>query len=151
MGYVLFIAGTMLVLPVTFFLIQKTESANTLELLGKWFIFWGVGVRLSIAGLIQVFNPSMTASILGLEESTYIIIRELGFANVIFGLMGLLSLFYPGLRLAATAGGFYMGLAGIYHVVRLEHQINIREKVALVSDLWILLVVLGYCLFTLRK
>jgi hypothetical protein len=35
-----------------------------MELVGKWFVFWAaVGVRLGLAGLRQILQPSFTAEI----------------------------------------------------------------------------------------
>ena len=147
MGYIAFVIGTMIVIPIVSFLIEKPQHSETIEQLGKWFIFWGIGIRLFIAGIIQVLKPSVTASILGVDRSASVIVRELGFANLLFGLLGIFSLFNPNLRMAATAGGFYMGIAGIYHMIRYDRRTGKEEAVAMFSDLWILVVVLVYCFY----
>jgi hypothetical protein len=41
-------------------LVNKDQLISA-ALAGKWFIFWAVGLRLFIAGLRQVINPSFTA------------------------------------------------------------------------------------------
>ena len=151
MGYIAFVIGTMVVIPIVSFLIERPQHSETIESLGKWFIFWGVGMRLFVAGIIQILKPSVTASILGVDKSASIVVRELGFANLLFGMLGIFSLFNPSLRLAATVGGFYMGAAGIYHIIRYDRWTGKEEIVAMVSDLWILIVVLVYCYFEFQR
>jgi hypothetical protein len=67
----------------------------------------------------------------------------LGFANICFGLTGMLALFIPSWRPAAAfAGGLYMGIAGVYHLIKKLATPN--EVVAMVSDIYILLVMGAY-------
>lgn len=105
---------------------------------GKWFVFWGVGVRLFLAGLRQTFQPEFTATtIFELSETgASAIVRELGFANIAMGTVGLASLantywFVP----SAMVGGLYYGLAGVGHMMRQKR--NFIEQTALISDLLI--------------
>jgi hypothetical protein len=66
-------------------------------------------------------------------------VREIGFGNLAMGALALASLAVPGWLLpAAIVGGFYYGLAGAGHVLNTNRSTN--ELVALVSDLWIFLV-----------
>jgi hypothetical protein len=74
------------------------------------------------------------------HELSHEIVRELGFANLWVGLVGVLSLFLPSWRVvSAFAGGLYNGLAGLNHCIKKPGTAN--EAVALVSDLFIFLVV----------
>lgn len=117
------------------------------ELIGKWFIFWAVGFRLFIAGLRQVFNPSFTAKTIFHIETTdsHVIVKELGFANICFGLIGLISLFLPQWRIVSAFGsGIFYGIAGINHAF--QKQPGANEKVALISDIFIFLVLAAYTL-----
>lgn len=105
-------------------------------LAGKWFVFWAVGVRLGLAGLKQVAQPGFTAgTIFGIKDArAHVIVQELGFANLCFGLLGLLSLVWPAFLLpAAVAGGLFYLLAGVKHLTRSER--NRTETIAMVSDL----------------
>ena len=105
---------------------------------GKWFLFFAVGLRLFIAGLRQALNPAFTArDIFHLkEEASYAVVRELGFANICFGVVGILSLFFPTWRIVSVTGsGLYFGLAGLLHLVKWPAGPN--ERLALVSDLFI--------------
>jgi hypothetical protein len=114
-------------------------------LTGKWFLFWAVGVRLFIAGIRQATNPAFTAKeIFHLSgEESFPIIKELGFANICMGLISILSLWYAAWRMpTAVAGGLYFGLAAIMHMTKKPASRN--ELIALVSDLFIFIIMLGY-------
>jgi hypothetical protein len=118
---------------------------TSLALIGKWFIFWAVGVRLFAAGLRQVINPAFTArDIFHIEDrSSHAVVRELGFANICFGAVGIISLFIPQWRLvSAFASGLFYGIAGINHLVKKPASSN--EALALISDIFIFLVLLVY-------
>jgi hypothetical protein len=120
-------------------LISKNPT-DSLAIIGKWFIFWAVGVRLLMAGLRQVFNPVFTAKdIFHINHvPSHAIVRELGFANICFGLIGVISLFLPAWRLVSAFGsGLYYGIAGVNHFVKKVASAN--EMVAMVSDIFIFL------------
>lgn len=105
-------------------------------LLLKWFVFWGVGVRLLLAGLRQMREPSFTAQkILGVaDEKAFILVRELGFANTTIGILGIASLFFASwVTPAAVAGMIFLGLAGINHLQQPER--NARENLSMITDL----------------
>lgn len=107
-----------------------------MALVGKWFTFWAVGVRLFLAGVTQTFRPQFTAeSIFAIKDQAALaIVREVGFGNLAMGTLGLLSLAYPDWVMpAAIVGGLYYGLAGVGHAMRGER--NVKEQIALVSDL----------------
>ena len=90
-------------------------------LVGKWFAFWAVGVRLFLAGVRQMAQPEFTAkTIFEIDDSaSFAIMREVGFGNLPMGALGLASLIVSGWVLpAAFVGGLYYGLAGLGHWVR---------------------------------
>jgi hypothetical protein len=113
-------------------------------LIGKWFIFWAVGIRLFTAGISQASNPAFTGSIFHMKsQESFVIIRELGFANIALGVMGILSVINSNWRiLAAIAGGLFLGLAGIQHVFKKPDSRN--EVIAMLYDLIVMLVVIVY-------
>jgi len=79
--YVATVVLLLLVLPLGSVAIEAARSASAvayITLLGKWFVFWAVGVRLFIAGVRQVFQPSFTAvEIFGIHEpKTLAIVRN---------------------------------------------------------------------------
>lgn len=54
----------MLVFPIGFILGERflfRTAVDILPLIGKWFVFWTVGVRLFTAGLRQIWRPQFTA------------------------------------------------------------------------------------------
>jgi hypothetical protein len=93
-----------------------------------------------------VAQPRYTARvILGLQsDEPLVLVRELGFANLGIGLVGIVSLEVASWRLAAAlAGGIFYLLAGLNHV--LQPKRNRLETTAMVSDLLAALVLLGVC------
>jgi hypothetical protein len=117
----------------------------TFQLFGKWFILSAVGLRLLLAGIRQSVNPAFTArQIFDITSSEcYPIIRELGFANLCFGLVGVISLFKPEWRIvSAFASGLYFGIAGIQHIIK--KPVGPNEQLALWTDLVIFAVLMGY-------
>ncbi|PJZ83833.1 DUF6790 family protein [Leptospira harrisiae] len=150
MGYVIYISVVMVIAPLCCIVGEiylRNEETKVLDLTWKWLIFWAIGIRLSSAGLSQVLNPSFTAGILQLSESAHIIVRELGFANLLMGGLAIASLVFPSLRIAATMGGIYLGAAGILHIVRGIEHVNFKEATALLSDIWAFSIVLGFYLY----
>ncbi|HEX3675713.1 MAG TPA: hypothetical protein VHU87_15690 [Rhizomicrobium sp.] len=116
-----------------------------IDLIGKWFTFWAVGVRLFLAGLRQSLQPRFTArEIFNLQDDDALpIVRELGLANISMGALGLLSLALPAMTLpAAIVGGLYYGLAGALHIGRGEK--NFYERFAMVTDLLIFVLLAAY-------
>lgn len=116
---------------------------NIFNLMLKWFVFSGVGLRLLSAGLKQAANPSFTAKEIFKvnDERSFPIVREIGFANISLGLIGVLSFCLPGFRLAAAiSGGLYFGLAGCLHLFSKKRSKD--EVFAMVSDYFIFFVLL---------
>jgi hypothetical protein len=140
----------MLVFPLASVVIEAVRSGFPvvyLLLIGKWFVFWAVGMRLFIAGLRQAIQPSFTAvEIFDIHESkAFPIVRELGFANVSMGLVAVSSLWHPDwLVPAAIAGGLYYGLAGLGHVP--QRQKNAKEFTAMITDLLAFVILLTFLL-----
>lgn len=136
--YIIIVSVLTFLLPFAGFIIEHlaNDSALTIELFGKWFIFSAVGLRLFLAGIRQSTNPAFTArEIFHLEGAdSFPIVRELGFANLCFGLVGIISLYKPEWRtVSAFASGLYYGIAGFQHLMKKEAGIN--EKFALWTDL----------------
>jgi hypothetical protein len=147
--YFLTVILSMFVGPVASILAETflgREPAGIVPLIGKWFVFWGVGIRLFLAGLRQAVRPGFTAEkIFGLESAKpLVIVQELGFANLSLGLLGLLTIFEAAwVTPAAIAGGLFYGLAGFRHLFRPGR--NRLENIALISDL-VLFAVLAFYL-----
>lgn len=146
--YYLVVATLMLAFPVLSIAVEAAHFATRVDsvLIGKWFVFWSVGWRLLLAGVRQIVQPEYTArEILGLQSTgSWTLVRELGFGNLALGIVGVLSLWLPSWQLAAAlAGGLFYMLAGINHALQ-KHR-NRLENVAMVSDLFVGLILLGVC------
>jgi hypothetical protein len=150
--YIISVSILTFVLPAIGTLCQYTASGPFIGIAGKWFVFSAVGLRLFVAGIKQVTDPAFTASKIFHMESTdsFHIIRELGFANICFGLVGIASLFFPQWRVvSAFASGIYYGFAGIMHLVKKPAGVN--EVFALFSDLFIFCTLCIYFILTIYK
>jgi hypothetical protein len=85
------------VLPVGSIVIDALwlrDGAELMFLIGKWFVFWAVGVRLLLAGIRQVAQPAFTAESIfaSKDPAAHAIVREVGFGNLAMGVLGLASL-----------------------------------------------------------
>ena len=147
--YVATLVLLMLVLPALSIAIEAATTHGPLSLLliGRWFVFWSVGMRLLLAGVRQIVQPGYTAQvILHLKHGeSRVVVRELGFANVAIGLVGLGSLFWRAWAPAgAMAGAAFYLLAGLNHIGQRDR--GALESAAMVSDLFagaILAIVFG--------
>jgi hypothetical protein len=145
--YFAMILVLMLILPAGSVLVEALvwhSGASWIALIGKWFVFWGVGIRLAIAGLIQVFAPAFTAGALDIKDTkAEVLVRELGFGNLAIGATGVLSLLLPVWTLAAAmCGGLFYGFAGAQHVFTAKR--TAKENWALISDLFLFVVMAVY-------
>jgi hypothetical protein len=151
--YFIVAAALLFVLPAASSLIESLVAAQGVPALivAKWFTFWAVGVRLSLAGVRQMVQPRYTAEvILGLKSAEALfVVRELGIANSALGVVGILSILAPTwLPPASLAGTVFYGLAGINH---LRHKPrNSQRNFAMVTDLIIALILLG-CFLAIAK
>jgi hypothetical protein len=129
------------VASIAFEALWLRDGAGLMFLVGKWFVFWPVGVRLLLAGIRQVAMPRFTAeSIFDVKDpAANAIVREIGFGNLAMGALCLATLAQSAwLVPAAIVGGLYYGLAGAGHVFRSDRNFN--EQTALVTDLLIFIV-----------
>lgn len=144
--YFFIVAALMFALPAVSVVAEMTGAGVALSaaLVCKWYVFWAVGLRLFLAGVRQVAQPAYTAhQILGLKgNESLIVVRELGFANLAIGMLGIASLVVPSWRMAgAFVGGIFYGLAGIQHIFQ-AHR-NPLENVAMLTDLFAAALLLG--------
>ena len=120
-------------------------DAPLVWLVGRWFVFWGVGVRLALAGVRQTIQPAFTArEIFHMSgEEALPLVRELGVANLAAGAVGLLSLVALSFVLpAAIYAAIFYGAAGLAHVWRRDRSAN--ESVAMASDLFVFVVLAAF-------
>ncbi|WP_159709171.1 DUF6790 family protein [Arthrobacter sp. 18067] len=137
MGYFILVIAQTVALPIIAGSIELAVSGGDAVLvLGKWWVFWGVGTRLLVAGVAQVSGKGPTAAILGASIPTVQekqLTRELGMANVGMGLAGLLALVPAWALPAGFAGGVFLFVAGITHVPKKNK--NAKETLATWTDL----------------
>lgn len=149
MLYPVIVVLTMLVLPAGSVAAQL-GAAPLLWLVGKWFVFWAVGARLLLAGVRQYVRPAFTSrDILGIDDpKAYVLVRELGGANIATGVLGLASLVMPAFVLPVAIGaGIFYAVAAIEHLKE-EHR-GRNETIALISDIGAAILLLGFAAATL--
>lgn len=138
MTYFVFVWLTTAVLPLALTVADTVgqPAAAVAPIALHWFVFFGVGVRLGVAGARQLLQPAFTArEIFHLEGSGVLaVVRELGIANLGAGVVALLSTWRPSfaLPIAIWAALFY-GAAAAGHLHRQER--NAKELTALATDL----------------
>jgi hypothetical protein len=146
--YTLMVVLLMGIFPLASIVIESVllrSTSGLVFLTGKWFVFWAVGLRLLLAGLRQAITPQYTAEeILGIKsKEPFILVQELGFANLSIGLLGLSTLLNSTwIMPAALVGGLFYGLTGLRHI--LTKVRNRLENIAMISDLFIFIVLLAY-------
>jgi len=146
--YITSVSVLTFVFPIIATVVQillNNDVIFSFELFGKWFIFSAVGLRLFLAGIKQTSNPAFTAKEIFHIDNTeaFPIVRELGFANLCFGLIGIVSMFLPQWRIVSAFGsGLYYGIAGLQHLFKKSAGMN--EKFALVTDILIFLFLATY-------
>jgi len=136
--YLATVVALLVVLPAASVLLEAVLVPHGLSLgalAGKWYVFWAVGIRLLLAGLRQVGQPRFTAvEIFHFDNAkAFPLVREIGFANLATGTLGVCTIFRPAwLVPAAITGGLYYGLAGLGHMLLKERNAN--EGIAMFSD-----------------
>jgi hypothetical protein len=145
--YIAIVVLTMLILPACSVMITRAGDPSTawIDLVGLWFVVWAVGVRLGLAGARQILRPEFTArDIFKLEgDRPLVIVRELGFANLAIGVVGVLAALIPSFVLpAAIYATIFYAAAGAMHVA--EPRRGRNETVAMLSDLFAALALGGF-------
>lgn len=140
-----------LVLPLLSIVIEFLLTKATLDpgLIGKWFIFWSIGIRLFFTGIYQIINPEFKVSskVITTGKENLLVIRELGLANISIGLIGIISVFNNEWRqVAAIAGVVFFGLTGIQHFLQKPGTNN--EMVVMGIEIFMFSIILLYLLFT---
>ena len=156
MFHALYKLSKSIILPVICILVEislmnkKGIQHDKKKICGKWFLFW-IGFGSLSAGLMQSLNPSYTAALLNVTTEDFIVIRELGCANVGMGIIGMLSIKLESFRKpAAIVTGIFILGAIIIHVQRI-HAIDLGEIISLVDDIWIFAVACFTVLYKPRK
>ena len=146
--YFIVVAAFMVVCPLLSIAVETmgAHAAFSGLMVGKWFVFWGVGIRLLTAGLRQILQPGYTVkTVLGMGDigQGQLFVRELGFANTAMGIGGTVSLIDPRWLLpVAAVGGVFYALAGINHALHRER--GLHQHVTMASNLFIAVILLGF-------
>lgn len=153
MGYFIVVLLQTVVLPIVSGVIElAVVGGDPVLVFGKWFVFWGVGTRLFLAGIVQVSGRASTAQILGATATTGAerqLTAELGTANLAMGYAGLFAL-VPGWALpVGLAGGLFLLIAGLMHVAKKDK--NAKETLATWTDLVVGLAVAVLAVYTLVR
>jgi hypothetical protein len=82
-------------------------AATIIPIIANGYVFWAVGEQLSLARMRQIAQPRYSAEkILGIKgEEAQLWVRELGFANIAIGCVGLARLGAPSGVLGRHRGG----------------------------------------------
>jgi hypothetical protein len=151
--YIAMVTSLMLIFPmasIALEVLMHNYGVLNVAMVGKWFVFWAVGVRLLIAGLRQIAQPRYTAeTILGVKDpDAMLIVRELGFANTAIGSAGVVSIFLAGWTSPlAVIGAIFYSLAAINHAAHKRR--NKIQNAAMTSDFFAAAVLLTICLATM--
>ncbi len=138
------------VLPIAAALLEARidQIPLTWPIYWKWFIFWGVGIRLFFKGVKLASAPQFTGLSLSSfkNRESYLLLLELGFANMALGSMGILSVINDQWRLiAAIAGAIYFGLTDMLRL--LKKPGSRHELAALLYNVLVFAGLVGYLIF----
>jgi hypothetical protein len=149
--YIILVLLQTVVLPIVSGSIQLAVThIDPITAYGMWFLFWGIGTRLLVAGVSQVVRPAFTAvNILGSPNpGAEQIVQELGFANLAIGIGAIVAAFLGDWGvLVAGVGGLFLGLAGFRHLPK-RHP-NAKETVATWTDLLLFVLMVIYVIHAL--
>ena len=123
----------------------------SIQLFLKWFIFWAVGIRLFTAGIKQASDPTFTAKKIFKinDEESYVIIRELGFANISLGVMAIFSLINNAWRpRVAVCCSLFFGLAALQHLY--GKPVNKNRMIAFMYDVIVFIVLVAYLILMMQ-
>ncbi len=146
--YFVMVIGLMVVAPLASIAVELAVAQGNADLLfvvGKWFLFWGAGVRLFVAGVSQVIRPQFTAqNILGeTTAAANLVVQELGFANLGIGAASIAGAWVSGWAVpVAIVPAIFLTAAGLRHIAKKGK--NSKELLALATDLLVGLVLVVF-------
>ncbi|CDG64428.1 MAG: hypothetical protein PWQ15_1330 [Methanobacterium sp.] len=123
--FYVFMGAPLLGAVIHLFVSKKPKSLNRItELLLLWYLGLGIGVGSLFNGVIQVFSPEVVAQYTGWGYSPFL--REVGFANLSYGLLGLLAVhfrnFWAPTIIAYTV---FMWGAAAGHIYEIQQSANL--------------------------
>ena len=136
--YIVLVIGQTVVLPFVSTVVELlARGGDPVTVGGRWFLFWGVGTRLLVAGLSQSVRPEFTSReilVISAPDARQLV-QELGYSNLIVGAIAIVAAaLVPAWRVpVAIIGGAFLGLAGLRHVTK--RGLGMNERVATWTDL----------------
>ena len=121
----IFIAVPIIGALLHFFVSKKARTKNRfIEVFLLWFLGFGIGIGSIFNGLFQVFSPEMVAQSVGWPNTPFL--REVGFANISYGILGLLSIKYRSFWAPTIiAYTVFMWGAAIGHIYSIQQTGNL--------------------------
>jgi len=121
----IFIGVPLLGALIHLFLSKKPKTLNRVtEVLLLWYLGVGIGIGSIFSGLTQVLDPQMVAQSVGWPNTPFL--REVGFANISYGILGLLSIKYRNFWAPTIiAYAVFMWGAALGHVYNLQQTGNL--------------------------
>jgi len=121
----IFIAVPIIGALLHFFISKKARTKNRfIEVFLLWFLGFGIGIGSIFNGLFQVFSPEMVAQSVGWPNTPFL--REVGFANISYGILGLLSIKYRSFWAPTIiAYTVFMWGAAIGHIYSIQQTGNL--------------------------
>ncbi|NYB51156.1 MAG: hypothetical protein HVN35_01135 [Methanobacteriaceae archaeon] len=103
---------------------KKPKTLNRItEVLLIWLLGVGIGVGSLFSGLAQVLSPEMVAQSVGWANTPFL--REVGFANISYGLLGIISIRYRSFWAPTIiAYTVFMWGAAIGHIYNIQQTGN---------------------------
>lgn len=148
--YFIVVGLFLFVCPAASVVIEASRAHHSVidpVLIVRWWTFWAAGVRLFVAGIRQVIQPRFTSeAIFRIRGASVLpLVREIGFANLSMGAIGIWSVFQMSWVVpAAIAGGLYYGLAALGHIPQKDK--NAKEYTAMISDAFACLILLVFAI-----
>jgi hypothetical protein len=107
------------------FLGKKPKSLNRItELVLLWYLGVGIGVGSLFSGLVQVLSPEMVVQSTGWAYSPFL--REVGFANISYGILGLLAVRFRNFWAPTIiAYAVFMWGAAAGHIYEIQQTTNL--------------------------
>jgi len=121
----IFVGVPLLGAIIHLFVSKKPRSLNRItELLLLWYLGVGIGVGSLFSGLVQVISPEIVAQSTGWGYSPFL--REVGFANISYGILGILSIKYRNFWAPTIiAYAVFMWGAALGHIYNLQQTGNL--------------------------
>ena len=121
----IFVGVPLLGAIIHLFVSKKPRSLNRItELLLLWYLGVGIGVGSLFSGLVQVISPEIVAQSTGWGYSPFL--REVGFANISYGIVGLLAVRFRNFWAPTIiAYAVFMWGAAAGHIYEIQQTANL--------------------------